>query len=66
VVGLLAGVGVLGIVLDVSLGRPAGDAAGAAIGLGLLAVGLARWAQGARLAATPPPGRPAGDAAGRP
>jgi VanZ family protein len=66
VVGLLAGVGVLGTVLDVSLGRPAGDAAGAAIGLGLLAVGLARWAQGARLAATPPPGRPAGDAAGRP
>jgi VanZ family protein len=66
VVGLLAGLGVLGTVLDVSLGRPAGDAAGAALGLGLLAVGLARWAQGARLAAAPPPGRPAGDAAGRP
>jgi VanZ family protein len=66
VVGALAALGALATVLDLSLGRPAGDVAGAALGLGLLAAGLARWAQGARRPAAPPPGRPAEDAAGRP
>jgi VanZ family protein len=66
VAGLLAGLGVVGTVVDVSLGRPAGDVAGAALGLGLLAVGLVRWAHGARPPVAPPPGRPAGDATGQP
>ena len=60
VVGVLAGLGVLGTALDVTLGRPAGDVAGATAGLGLLAVGLARCARGARLPAASPPGGAAG------
>jgi VanZ family protein len=66
-VGILAGLGVLGTALDVALGRPAGDVAGAALVLGLLAVLLARRARLARRVgpptALPPPGRPAGGAA---
>jgi VanZ family protein len=57
VVGILAVLGVLGTAVDLTLGRPAGDVAGAAMGLGLLAVGLGRWA---RLAVAPRPGRAPG------
>jgi len=60
VVGLLAGLGVLGTVVDVTLGRPAGDVAGATLGLGALALGLARCARGARIPTAPPPGGAAG------
>ena len=47
-VGLVAGLGVLGVALDASLGRPAGDASVAALGLSLVATGLARLARHAR------------------
>jgi len=47
-VGLVAGLAVLGVALDASLGRPAGDAGIAALGLSLVATGLARLARHAR------------------
>jgi hypothetical protein len=59
-VGFFAALGVLGTALDVTLGRPAGDVAGATLGLGVVAVGLARCSRGARLTASPPPGSAAG------
>jgi VanZ family protein len=52
VVGGLAALGGLGTAVDLTLGRPAGDVAGATLGLGLLAAGLARWA---RPPVAPPP-----------
>jgi VanZ family protein len=44
-VALLAGLGVLGVTLDVALGRPAADVGVAALGLGLVAAGLVRRAR---------------------
>jgi hypothetical protein len=44
-IALLAGLGVLGGTLDVALGRPAADGGVAALGLGLVAAGLARRAR---------------------
>ena len=64
VVGLLAGLGVLGTVLDVSLGRPAGGRRrrGPRARTRLAAGRLARWApRRAARPPAPPPGRPAGD-----
>ena len=43
-VGLLAGLAIIGIVFDSALGRPVLDVGVAALGLGLLAVGLAWFA----------------------
>ena len=49
--GLLGGLAALGVVVDATLGRPGGDAALGAVGLGLMAGGLTRLAQRARLRA---------------
>lgn len=57
-VGLVAGLAVLGVALDASLGRPAGDAGVAALGLCLVATGLARFARRAR--SRIPPSAPGG------
>ena len=56
-VAALAGLSVLGGILDVALGRSAADAGVAALGLGLVAAGLT-WVAGRGRAAGPhPPGR---------
>ncbi len=56
-VAALAGLSVLGGILDVALGRSAADAGVAALGLGLVAAGLT-WVVGRGRAAGPhPPGR---------
>jgi hypothetical protein len=52
-VGLLAGLSLLAAALDAALGRSAADVAVAAVGLGLVAVGLTRlgraaWPPGSR------------------
>jgi hypothetical protein len=44
--GLVAGLAVLGLALDAALGRPTMDVGVAALGLGLVAIGLAWRAQG--------------------
>lgn len=54
--GLLAGLAVLGIGLDSTLGRPAADVGIAALGLTLVAAGLARLARHTR--SRVPPGAP--------
>jgi hypothetical protein len=57
--GLLAGLAVLGIALDSMLGRPAADVGVAALGLTLVAAGLARLARHARSRVPPEaPGTP--------
>ena len=53
-VGLLAGLSGLGVVLDTALGRPAADVGVGALGLGLVAVGLARAARGGVSPGRPP------------
>ena len=50
----LAGLSVLGVILEVALGRSAADAGVAALGLGLVAVGLT-WVAGR--GGPNPPGR---------
>jgi VanZ family protein len=57
-VGLLAGLAVLGVALDSTLGRPAADVGVAALGLGLVAAGLARAARNGSSAGPPASGRP--------
>jgi VanZ family protein len=46
--GLLAGLAVLGLIVDATLGRPVGEFGVAALGLGLVAAGLARLSDGRR------------------
>jgi hypothetical protein len=58
VVGLLAGLAVLAIALDWTLGRPATDVGVAALGLTMVAVGLARAARSDASANRRPPGPP--------
>jgi VanZ family protein len=55
-VGLLAGVAVAGLALDAALGRPATDLVVAAVGLGLVTIGLIRAARRTRRRATSGPG----------
>jgi VanZ family protein len=57
-IGLLAGLAVLGVALEATLGRPAPDTGIAALGLALLAVGLARLARDPRRRTPPDPPRP--------
>ena len=57
-VGLLAGIAGLGVALDATLGRPAADVCIGALGLGLLATGLARGARSGVSAGRRPPGPP--------
>ena len=57
-VGLLAGLAGLGVALDVTLGRPAADVCVGALGLGLVAAGLARVARSGVSAGRRPPGPP--------
>ncbi len=51
-VGLLAGFAIVGVALDSALGRPAADVGGVALGLGLLAIGLA-WFAGSPVSESP-------------
>jgi VanZ family protein len=57
-VGVLAGLAGLGVALDATLGRPAADVGVGALGLGLVAVGLARVARSGVSAGRPPPDPP--------
>ena len=57
--GLLAGLAALGVAVDATLGRPAADLGVAALGLGLVAGGLARLARRARIRASSGPRAPA-------
>jgi hypothetical protein len=54
--GLLAGLAGLGVALDLTLGRPAADVGVAALGLTMVAVGLARAARSGASAGRRPPG----------
>ena len=51
-VGVLAGLAIIGVALDSALGRPALDVGAAALGLGLVAVGLA-WFVGSPVSESP-------------
>jgi hypothetical protein len=57
-VGLLAGLAGLGVALDATLGRPAADVCVGALGLGLVAAGLARVVRSGVSAGRRPPGPP--------
>lgn len=57
-VGLLAGLAGLGVALDAALGRPAADVCVGALGLGLVAAGLARVVRSGVSAGRQPPGPP--------
>jgi VanZ family protein len=56
---LLAGVAALGVLVDAALGRPVATLAAAALGLGVVAAGMARLARDARgrMVANPPDSR---------
>jgi VanZ family protein len=57
-VGLLAGLAALGVAVDTTLGRPAADLGVTALGLGLVAGGLARLARRARIRVSSGPRTP--------
>jgi len=57
-VGLLAGLAGLGVALDATLGRPAADVCVGALGLGLVAAGLARVVRSGVSAGRRPPDPP--------
>jgi hypothetical protein len=56
--GLAAGLGLLAVPIDVALGRPAAALAVTALGLGLIALGLARLARPARIRVSSGPRAP--------